>query len=299
MGSFARATGSSLGGAVIAAVALAAAPAYSMAAAADATTVPCAPGALISAINTANGLPAATLRLASRCIYDITNPATAADALPIITRNITLIGGQSTSIRRAPLAPTAFRILDVAAGGTLHVKDVFILSGSTAGLGGGIQNAGTLELDETTLAGNNAGNGGALANIAGGRAVVHRSVLSSNTTTGVGGGGIINFGMLTVLESHLIGNSAPINGGGINTQPGGVTRVIRSTVDYSRSSGLGGALSNLGTTSLDRTRVEFNRGSAGGGIATGNTNVTIQRSEVRRNTPDNCNPLNTIPGCVG
>ncbi len=42
-----------------------------------------------------------------------------------------------------------------------------------------------------------------------------------------------------------------------------------------------------------------NRGSAGGGIATGNANVFLQQSIVRNNIPDNCNPLNTIPGCVG
>src|SRR5262249_7792942 len=152
------------------------APAHSMAAATDVTRVPCDPGALISAIGTANGLPAATLRLAPHCIYDITTPAIAADALPIITGNITLVGGPSTSIRRAAMAPTGFRILEVAAGGTLHVAGIFILSGDTTGFGGGIQNAGTLELDRTTLSGNNAGNGGALANLAGARAVVSRSV---------------------------------------------------------------------------------------------------------------------------
>lgn len=41
-----------------------------------------------------------------------------------------------------------------------------------------------------------------------------------------------------------------------------------------------------------------NRGSSGGGIATGNTNVTLRGTVVRNNAPDNCNPLNTIPGCV-
>jgi hypothetical protein len=45
--------------------------------------------------------------------------------------------------------------------------------------------------------------------------------------------------------------------------------------------------------------VRFNRGSAGGGITTGNTNVTLVRSTVTDNIPDNCNPLGTILGCVG
>ena len=57
-------------------------------------------------------------------------------------------------------------------------------------------------------------------------------------------------------------------------------------------------MSNLGTTSLDRTFVQLNKGSSGGGIATGNNNVTLRSSTVLNNTPDNCSPLNTIPGCV-
>lgn len=65
------------------------------------------------------------------------------------------------------------------------------------------------------------------------------------------------------------------------------------------SGGLGGGISSLGTTTISGSSIRFNRGSGGGGIATGNTNVTLQNSTVTSNTPDNCNPLGTIPGCVG
>ena len=57
-------------------------------------------------------------------------------------------------------------------------------------------------------------------------------------------------------------------------------------------------MSNLGTTVLTGSTVTRNQGSSGGGIATGNTNVTLRGTVVRNNTPDNCNPLNTIPGCA-
>jgi hypothetical protein len=60
----------------------------------------------------------------------------------------------------------------------------------------------------------------------------------------------------------------------------------------------GGAISNLGTTSLTVSVAQFNTGSAGGGIATGNNNVTLHASFVTKNSPDNRNPLNTIPGCA-
>jgi hypothetical protein len=178
------------------------------------------------------------------------------------------------------------------------VSGTSILNGNIAGLGGGIQNAGTLVLRHVTMSGNTGTNGGALANIAGATATVFRSLLNANAGTSVGGGAAINFGTLTVFGTVLSGNTGPVNGGGVNTQPGGITRLIQSTVDHNTSGSLGGGLSNLGTTSLNRTVVTSNRGSGGGGIATGNANVTLVRSVVRNNTPDNCSPINTIPGCV-
>lgn len=261
--------------------------------------VSCSTPALITAINTANGLGIAKLLLAPGCTYNITTPVTATDGLPTITANITLAGGPSTTIRRDPAAATAFRVLNVAAGGTLGVQGISILNGSSTGLGGGIQNAGTAVLYQTTLSGNRAGNGGAFANLAGAKATISHTLINANNTTSVGGGGIINSGTLTMDQSVLSGNSAPINGGALNTQPGGVSRLIQSTFTRNISGGLGGAMSNLGTTSLVRTLVQLNKGSGGGGIATGNTNVTLQNSSVRNNTPDNCSPSNTIPGCVG
>jgi hypothetical protein len=296
MGSFARTTGG------IGAAALVVLTASSPAAEAKGRrviTIPCSSAALSNAITTANGLGAATLRLARNCSYTITTPATATDGLPLITGDIALEGGPSTTIRRDPATAALFRVLNVATGAFLHVRGIAILNGNTAGLGGGIQAAGTLELSHITLSGNTAGNGGAIAVAAGARAVITRTVIAANPTKGVGGGGLINFGVLTLTESHVTGNSAPINGGGLNTQPSGTSRIIRVTLDHNSSGGLGGGISNLGTTILENTLVEHNKGSAGGGIATGNTNFILRRSIVRRNTPDNCSPLNTIPGCSG
>ncbi len=153
------------------------------------------------------------LRLSPNCVYDIITPASAADGLPVITGNVTLVGGPSTTIRRSPTAAAPFRILEVAAAGTLRVVGISILNGSIAGLGGGILVNGTLVLNRTTLAGNTAGNGGAVAISAGAHADISRTVISYNSTTGVGGGGIINLGDLAVFLTRITGNNAPVNGG--------------------------------------------------------------------------------------
>ena len=107
----------------------------------------------------------------------------------------------------------------------------------------------------------------------------------------------MNFGTLTLFKVVLDSNTAKINGGGLNTQPSGVSRLFQSTVSHNTSLGTGGGISNLGTTSINGSQVRLNTGSSGGGIATGNNNVTLTSSIVKKNSPDNCDPLNTIPGC--
>jgi hypothetical protein len=299
MGSFVRRSG------IMAAVAIAGAAFTAAAPAAQAQavvgglgtiSVPCSTAALVTAITAANSGGGATLTLAGNCTYTITTPAVAGDGLPVITGHITLQGGTHTVISRNSL--TAFRILDVASGGMLRLINLAVRNGSTAGLGGGIQNAGTLMLNQVMLVGNTAGNGGGLANAAGATASLYQAVMAGNTTTGVGGGGIINYGVLTMFFSTLSGNTAPINGGGLNTQTSGISRIVQSVFVRNVSGGLGGGMSNLGTTSIYDTLVQRNTGSSGGGIAISNNNVTLRGSTVSNNIPNNCNPLNTIPGCV-
>ncbi|WP_203887803.1 hypothetical protein [Planotetraspora kaengkrachanensis] len=276
----------------------AASPVQAMSRSANSVIVPCDAATLVTEIQAANTAGVATLLLAPNCIYNYATGTTPSDALPIITGDVTLVGGLNTTIRRDPAAP-GFRILEVASGATLRVRNVSILGGSTSGLGGGIQNAGTVVLEHTILAGNRAMNGGAFANLAGATAMISHSVLKENTAASVGGGAAINFaGTLTLSDVILTRNSAPINGGALNTQPGGVSNLVKSIVRNNTSGSPGGGISNLGTLNLDGTVVGQNRGSGGGGIATANANVTLRNSIVNDNSPDNCSPPNTIPGCV-
>src|ERR1700754_1099773 len=162
MGSFPRITGG-IGAAVLAGVALGAAPssAQAMPGPVEVLKVSCTRNALVTAIETAKGMGAARLLLSPHCVYNYITGTVSGAALPIITGDITLLGGPNTTIRRDPTATTAFRVLEVASGATLRVRGISILNGSTAAIGGGILNAGTVVLDRTTLGGNRAGNGGA------------------------------------------------------------------------------------------------------------------------------------------
>ena len=260
--------------------------------------VACDPVALQAAVANVNAAGGGKLKLASSCVYAITTPSTATDALPTITGDVTIVGGKTTVIARDPAAPTDFRLFDVAVGGSLTLKKLTLAHGKTAALGGAIQNAGTLVLRGVTVSDNAASNGGGIANNVGGTATIIASNLFLNSTTGVGGGAILNSGILAIKKSLVANNTAPINGGGINTQASGDSTVVRSTVQYNVSVSLGGGLSNLGTTTLNHAVIKFNTGSNGGALATANTNVFIDDCEIGSNIPDNCSPLNTTEGCV-
>ncbi|GAB2845170.1 hypothetical protein GCM10027176_56220 [Actinoallomurus bryophytorum] len=302
MGSITRTAGG-IGAAVLAGAALTMAQAPAQAAAKkQVVTVPCSSAALAAAITAANATPA-TLRLAANCTYDITTAATAADALPIITGNVRLIGGPSTTIRRN-VAAGAVRLLEVATTGTLRIDGIFLLNGTSATSGGAIMNAGSLTLNQVTLSGNTAAtNGGGVDIAVGGRALIFRTIVSANTALAGSGGGVNNNGTLRFEQSRASANSAVsagTGGGGINTALAATSSVIQSTLDHNTTTGSGGGIRNLGTTLVDHTLIELNAATlSGGGIFNlPPGTVTIFTSIIRNNTPTNCFPLNSIAGCT-
>lgn len=268
------------------------------------TPIACNQTALVNAINAANipdpdnSTGQGLITLPANCNIVISASTTLTDGLPNITGNVTIVGaGKTTVISRDPGAP-AFRIITVANGGTLKLRNLIMAYGVSSGLGGGVQVEGTLYLKDVNMSHNRASNGGGIAVVAGGTANVIDSLFEYNTTSGVGGGGIINSGTLNIINTNFQHNTAPINGGAINVQGSGVTTVQESTFNFNTSGSLGGAISNLGSIDIFNSAIQFNTGSSGGGIATGNTNVTLRGTIITDNNPTNCSPLNTIEGCV-
>jgi hypothetical protein len=128
----------------------------------------------------------------------------------------------------------------VSAGGinneqaTLTVKNCNIANNSAFFQGGGIFNKGTLTLIDSTVSNNSALQGGGLFNPPTFTMTVANCTLSTNAA-GLGGG-IYSNGALTVTNSTLWGNSATVripntgSGGGIETNGSGIARVINCTV---------------------------------------------------------------------
>jgi hypothetical protein len=302
------------GGTVAAVLALAAVPATATAAHARAVVrVSCSTASLVSAINAANTAGSGTLLLASRCNYLLTAPAGVGrgpDGLPVITGNIAIIGGVSTQIARSSTA-VPFRIVEVAAGAVLRLRRVFVSGGTTDATvptndtGGGILNSrGTVLLNRVTLSNNTADSGAGLSNDSGRVVADHTDVIGNFTRTGGGGGGgFYNDGSLTVQFSLIRNNRANTSGGGVYNGQGGRAELLRTTVSGNTAGTLGGGVFNAadGRVIHDHTLVERNIATNGGGIFNAGIpgRVTLSTSTVRANSPNNCVPTGTIPGCAG
>ena len=142
------------------------------------------------------------------------------------------------------------------------------VSGGTDTLGGGIYNSGTMTINTSTISSNSAltGSGtslqgGGIYNANGATMSIDRSTISANSATSASepseGGGIDNYGTLTITNSTINGNTAASGGvylsqgGGLNNA--GTLKISNSTVTGNTSSSSssyarGGGLFNNGTT---------------------------------------------------
>ncbi|GAA3962933.1 hypothetical protein GCM10023085_51890 [Actinomadura viridis] len=270
------------------------------------TYVPCSASALIDAINNANAAGGSTrLNLARSCSYGLTSAASSGtrgpNGLPIITADLSLTG-QATAIRRTGVA--RFRILEVSQGVKFQASGIGFTGGDSGDdTGGGILNArGSVELISSYVRGNTADNGAGISNDRG-QLRLTGTFVQSNSTSGGGGGGVYNDGVLTVTGGGVESNTAVTRGGGVYTELGGASTFYNTYISRNRAvQGGGGGLYNGrgGQTTLTLSRVEGNSaGAPGGGVRNdaGQRTTRIQDGYVGENTPDNCGPSGTVLGC--
>ncbi|HUG66550.1 MAG TPA: choice-of-anchor Q domain-containing protein [Pirellulaceae bacterium] len=192
----------------------------------------------------------------------------------------------------------ASRVFYVGADAT--ISGLTITGGSAGSDGGGIYNQGRLTLDQSTLTGNRAYNGGGIFNAHGATLTVDGSTLSGNLAAlpsgGGSGGGIINWGTLTVDNSTFSGNSAGNGGGGIHNAFHGTLTVQNSTFS-GNSAAFGGGIYNDKTLTLKSSTLSGNSAweNRGGGIYIGPNAIatTLNNTIVAANFSDD------ISGAVG
>jgi hypothetical protein len=158
--------------------------------------------------------------------------------------------------------------------------------------GGGLDVAGTVVISNSQIIGNSAdgdsnGGGGGLNITALGRVSISGSQLNANQTptqtTAATGGAIRNFGVLTITQSILNGNSANDGGGLYND---GTSAATLSNVIFSGNSGYdggGGIYHNNGTLTLNNVTLSDNSGGGGGGLFNYATAI-VNNSTLRGNS---------------
>ena len=175
--------------------------------------------------------------------------------------------------------------------GALNVSDSTFNENFSDQAGGGIYNGpgASLIVIRSTFSGNESNEGGGIFNDGGtevsdGTARVEDSVLEGNTAV-FNGGGLNNDGSLRVIDTAVTGNSADGNaGGGVAQFRLGTMTVSRSTIAGNSSEEGGGVFIDSGDATINRTTVSGNTGTQRGGGILSNTNLTDETAIVRNST---------------
>jgi hypothetical protein len=112
---------------------------------------------------------------------------------------------------------------------------------------------------------------------------VTNSTLAGNVAAAYGGG-IFNFGTLTVLSSTLSGNAAAYGGGGLYNTSGAT---VQSSTFLSNSANIGGGVSNQQGMTIQNSTFTSNSANYNGGISHVNGVLTLKNSTISGNSASN------------
>jgi hypothetical protein len=132
----------------------------------------------------------------------VTGTILLASALPNLSDDVTINGPGANTL--AVNGNAATRIFQIGAGADVTIDGLTVMNGHVVGpsFGGGIFNAGTLTVTNSTISGNSATAGGGIVNdgeFGSATLTITNSTISGNSATGAGnvdGGGILNDGVL-------------------------------------------------------------------------------------------------------
>ncbi|MFC3500240.1 hypothetical protein ACFOOK_04570 [Micromonospora krabiensis] len=267
--------------------------------------VPCDSDKLIQAIIFANNNHGGVLELAKNCTYTLTR-SEKGNGLPVIKEDITL-KGHDTKIERAANAEY-FRILNVGPGGHLTLKDLTIKNGQT--LERKRESAMTAEAVWSRFSNSVEATAAAQAGKpylplleAAPKAAAAAAAPEAAPQPGGdkewkrshdGGGLLVQSGGSADLEkTHVVGNQAGGNGGGIANY--GKTSLRKTTVAHNTAFFFGGGIFNAGVLKVEESKVENNQAGIGGaGISNGAVElrlyddtkggtVWVEKTEITRN----------------
>jgi hypothetical protein len=212
---------------------------------------------------------------------------------------IEAIGGGNATIDASGI-PMGDRIFDVRSGAaTLTIMNLTLTGGDVPARGGAIRlvNNATLNVTDSEITGNSAGDGGGIGGINGNIITITGSTISGNTVDGDGGGVYVNSisGMnpnptLTIVDSNISNNTADNDGGGIFAFNNNTLTITNSEISGNTSDSDGGGVfsEDYNTLTITNSEISGNTASSeGGGLyAEDNNTITITNSQLINNTAD-------------
>ena len=175
----------------------------------------------------------------------------------------------------------AIRILDHS---SLEINDSTLLN-NTAGDSGGalsVTSGAVAVLNNVTISGNQAEKGGGIESGHNGGQVTISGGTISNNTASLQGGGISNKDSMTIIGNTVSGNQAQ-DGGGIHNLGPGVLTISLSNIQDNIGSQTGGGICNLGQMTVEGSTISGNQAPEGGGVLN-ISNLSITNSTVTENT---------------
>jgi predicted outer membrane repeat protein len=296
-----------------------------MAVPATVVNVPCDTGTLITDMTS----PAdnTVLNLAANCTYSLTGST----GLPTVTNEVT-INGHNSWIQRSYGNTNSFSIFvvdsTVESSADLILKSVNVANGGGSGTydggaididntypssvsiyggtftdnnttdyGGAISNRGTLTVQGATFTGNSSADGGAISsyNSVATATLVH-DTFSHNSASDDGGAIYNNDNNMIVTDSFFNHNSAD-DGGAIYNYYG--LTIKHSQITHNSASSYGGGVYNDDDATINASLIMFNTAGSGAGGIYNDDETYLSADVINLNRPDQCEPLNTIAGCVG
>jgi hypothetical protein len=263
---------------------------------------------LIAAINTANSSGGGTITLAGQTTFDFTTANNSTDgrnALPVITANVILIGNGDT-IERDSKSTTAFRLFDVAGGGSLILEALTLQGGLVQGVGvsaegGAIYNSGALALSGVTVQGNEAdglpgvsgsnqagGNGadafGGGLYVAGGNVSLTDATNFNHNFVHAGNGGAGgNSGVHASGAGLRGGDGGKGLGGGIYVAAGSVGLNTNTIVQDNNALGGNGGIGGAGSNGRNGGAGGIGGDGLGGGLYVAGGSVILNNVEIALN----------------
>jgi hypothetical protein len=225
---------------------------------------------------------------------------------------LTIAAGATVSISGLTLDGSSFGagVLTIDAGATVSIVGVTVTGGAMPfGTGGGIFNAGTLRVTNSTITRNGARVSGAGIDNGGSLTLVDSTVSDNACGAGVGGcagSGIANGGTAEIAHSTITGNRAGGESFGGGIANGGTLQITDSTVSGNVANVVGGGIANGGALVISNSTISGNVAVnvGGGGIYNGGTSAgegataTITNSTISGNHAVLFGPLTEGGGAV-